>query len=119
MSRWDITPYHCGMCQRGITPQMGIPSQYIDLTNSHSPARSLNRVATVPGYNFGNTKWTTSNWQTFQTPRQQHSNALSPEVANLLQTLGQNSPSKDKTKSPEVIELDIDHRGTVNWEYPT
>ena len=87
---------------------MGIPSQYVDLTNTGSPARPLNRVATVPGYRFGNTMWTTGNWQSLDNPSQQNTEAMSPEVASLLQTLGKNKPNIDTRTEPEVIELDTE-----------
>ena len=84
----------------------GTTSQYVDLTAStqHSPARPIDRVATIPGYDYGTTKWTTSNWQR---PDSIDSD-LSPEVSALLKTIGKGKVSTPVTTSPELIELDTD-----------
>ena len=85
----------------------GIPSRYIDLTasTSCSPAQPINKVATIPGYDFGTTKWTTINWQRPSSTN----NELSPEVAALLKMLGKSKDKAATETEPELIELDADN----------
>ena len=90
-----------------------MPSQYIDLTSTNmsiSLARPINTVATVPGYRFGTPKWTTRNTETVPVPQ----TLLSPEVAQLLKTIGQpkslSSSARvlDTVQEPALIRLDAD-----------
>ena len=83
------------------------------------PARPLNKVSTIPGYNFGNDKWTTTGWHQVQ------QQTMSPEVANLMQQLNCTSDTANANRTsarssmptPEVIPLiTIDNKDSVLTE---
>ena len=96
----------------------GISHQSVDLTGNHSPARPLTRVATVPGYQLQQHRWTTRNWECVN---QQSVPEISPEVASVIAGIKQRSSTANlkphavtvsSTDSVPLIVLDEDDHVT-------
>ena len=63
---------------------------YQSSSMNSSPARPVDVVATVPGYNYSSTQWTTRNWQGLPQPSSTATRqSMSPEVTSLLESFEQ------------------------------
>ena len=110
-----LTRPHLTYLSHGIS---GTTSSYSNLMPSNSPARPINMVAALPGYNFGSTMWTTRNWETIPQGKQNTKNTvsrttaqnMSPEVAALLKTMNREPQEGNRLQStsPPLIVLDAD-----------
>ena len=107
------------MGTRSRRPSHIIPSQCVELNRS-SPARPLNKVATIPGYSFSNKTWTTTGWHQVQ------HQTMSPEIANLTQqlncpvnTVNTDKASTNTSMSEDILLITIDDEDTVLTEKTT